>query len=458
MRQVCRLYCGLLLILSGAFAKGEDSLNWPQFRGARTNGLARGAALPETWTDSENIVWKATIPGLGWSQPIVWGERIFVTTAVAEREPEKLKLDWSPGATGLTLLLGGAGAKVNPPPPDMEYQWKLLCLDAATGQVLWDRTVKKEKPKFHVHPSNSYASETPATDGKVVIASFGMAGLYCFDMEGEQLWSKDLGVFPTQLGWGTGSSPTLHDGRIFVQYDNDATSFVTALDTRTGDELWRDARDEKSNWATPYLWRNRVRTELVVAGGGKMRSYDPETGMRLWEMNASGRTAATPVGNEELLFVDSYERMTGRTGTLAAIRCGAAGDISLKGKETTSASVAWSIQHSGYRVASPTLFDGRLYAFDQNGGIVHCFDAKTGEKVFRQRLPAGKGVMASPIATDNGLYVLNFDGVTTILDSGPELKVRATNTIDDLCWASMAVAGNRLLIRGATGLYCVGGK
>jgi outer membrane protein assembly factor BamB len=448
----------LLSLAAGSTALAAAPEDWSQFRGPRVDGIARGRKLPTTWSQAENVVWKTEIPGLGWSQPVVAKNRIFVTTAVSEQEPKKREIDWSPGASGLTLLLGGVGQKVNPPPPDVNYEWKVLCLEADTGKVVWEKNATSGKPKFHIHPSNSYASETPATDGTLVIASFGMTGLFAYDLSGELLWSKELGVQPTQLGWGTGSSPVLHEGRVYVQCDSDGSSFLTALDAKTGDEAWRIAREEKSNWATPVLWRNRVRTELVTAGGAKMRSYDPADGTLLWEMSASGRTAATPIGTDDLLYVDSYERMTGRTGVLAAIKPGASGDISLKGKQSTNDSVAWSLPISGYRICSPAHFDGRVYVFEQNGGIVNCFDAKTGEKVFKQRLPSGRGVVSSPLATDSALYVVNYDGLTSVLEPGPELKVAASNSIDDLCWASPAVIGDRLLIRSASAVYCIGQK
>jgi outer membrane protein assembly factor BamB len=453
MRWLC-----VVFLIAGSAALAAAPEDWTQFRGPRADGVAHGCRLPTSWTQTDNVVWKTEIPGLGWSQPIVANNSIFVTTALSENEPKKRELDWSPGASGLSLLFATAGQKVNIPPPDVNYEWKVLCLDAGTGKILWEKAAAKGKPKFHIHPSNSYASETPATDGRVVVASFGMTGLFAYNLNGEPLWSKDIGVQPTQLGWGTGSSPVLHQGRVFMQCDSDGSSFLIALDAMTGDEAWRVPREEKSNWATPILWRNRLRTELVTAGGTKMRSYDPADGKLLWEMAASGRTASTPIGTEDLLYVDSYERLQGRTGILAAIKPGAAGDISLKGKETTNDSVAWSLSLSGYRVASPALFDGRLYLFEQNGGIVHCFDARTGEKVFKQRLPAGRGVVSSPLATDAALYVVNYDGVTTVLEPGPELKVVASNPIDDLCWASPAVIGDRLVIRGAGAIYCIGQK
>jgi outer membrane protein assembly factor BamB len=448
----------ILCLVAGSNSFAAEPADWSQFRGPGMDGNARGRRLPLNWSQNDNVVWKSDIPGLGWSQPVVAKDRVFVTTAVSDREPEKRQLDWSPGASGLTLLLAGAGQKVDLPPPDIDYQWKILCLDGDTGSVRWSRTAAAGRPKYHIHPSNSYASETPATDGTIVIASFGMTGLYAYDMDGQLLWSKEPGVQPTQLGWGTGSSPVLHDGKVYVQCDSDGASFLAALDAQTGKEVWRMDRAEKTNWATPVFWRNAVRTELVTAGGAKMRSYDPASGTLLWEMAASGRTASTPLATEDLLYVDSYERLTGRTGRLAAVKPGASGDISLKNKQSTNEWVAWSVDLSAYRVSSPAIFDGRLYVFEQNGGIVHCFDARTGDKVFKQRMPTGRGVVSSPLSTDSGLYVVNYDGVTTILGPGPEFKVAATNAIDDLCWASPAVIGDRLLLRTAAALYCIGAR
>lgn len=445
-----RIHCAVAVLILWSSPSPADPNAWPQFRGANGDGIVREQTLPLTWSEAEGVAWKAPIPGFGWSQPIVWGDRIFVTTAVTDQQPQARELDWSPGVSGVGFLLGAS-----PPPPDLEYRWKLLCLNAATGELLWERTAKTGKPQFHVHPSNSYASETPATNGKVVLASFGMAGLYAYDFEGTLLWSKELGVFPTQLGWGTGSSPILDQDRVFLQCDYDRDSFLAAFELTTGDEIWRKDRAERSNWSSPYLWRHKDRTELVTAGGSKMRSYDPDDGTVLWEMNASGRTAATPVGNDHLLFVDSYERLTGRSGLLVAIRPGAAGDLSLP--ENAKKGIAWQTPLSGYRVASPTLVRGQLYVFEQQGGITHCFDAESGTRLYRQRLPEAKGVMASPLATEERLYVLDHEGHTIVLEAGPEMKVLAANTLDDLCWASAAAANGRLYIRGAAHLYCIQG-
>ncbi len=264
----------------------------------------------------------------GWSQPVVSGEKIFVTTAVADDEEKPVRGDLRgivPEAADTRQIV---------------YRWKVLCLAANTGEVLWEQIAHEGKPKTKKHRSNTYASETPATDGERLIAYFGMTGIYCYDLSGKPLWNKNLGAFTTQAGWGTGSSPVLYGDAVYVQCDNDQSSFLVALDKRTGDELWRVARAEKANWSTPYLWKNKLRTELVAAGGTKMRSYDPATGDLLWEMGASGRTSITPVGDGELLYVDSFKRFEGSPGRLAAIRAGAAGDISLTQEETANASVA----------------------------------------------------------------------------------------------------------------------
>jgi outer membrane protein assembly factor BamB len=335
------------------------------------------------------------------------------------------------------------------------YRWKVLCLDGATGKVLWERTAHEGKPRIPKQAANTYASETPATDGERVIAYFGMTGVYCYDLSGKLLWSKDLGAYPMQMGQGTGSSPVLDAERVFVQCDNEKASFLVALDKKTGDEVWRVARDEKSNWSTPYLWENKQRTELVTAGGTKMRSYRPEDGKLLWEISASGNAYTTPVGDEELLYVEAAGGMMGGRGLLAAVRAGATGDISLKAGETAGAFVAWSEPVTTRRLASPLLYAGCLYSLDQQGGIIRCCDAKTGKQHYRQRLAEVKGFTASPWASDGKVFCLDQDGVTVVLEASPQLKVVATNKLDEMFWSSAAVVGERLLVRGVDHLYCI---
>ena len=330
----------------------------------------------------------------------------------------------------------------------------ILCLDGETGKVLWEQLAHEGKPTLAIHRTNTYASETPVTDGERVYAYFGMTGLYCYDLDGKPLWNKNLGSFPMMMGWGTGSSPVLAGDRLFVQCDNEQESFLIALDKRTGDELWRVARKEKSNWSTPFIWKNKQRTELVAAGS-TMRSYDPADGHLLWELgDIRGRCSATPVGTDELLYVGVGGGMGG-AGPLVAIRAGAAGDITLAKGETSNAGIAWSVPKAGPPMASPLVYQDRLYVLDQRGGIIGCYNAKTGEQFFRQRIEGAKGFTASPWAYDGKIYCLDEDGQAFVLAAGPELKVLSTNKLDDSFWSSMAVSGDHLLLRGVNYLYSI---
>ena len=433
--------------------------NWPQWRGPEGNGLAPEKKLPAEWGPDKNIAWKVALPGSGWSQPIVWDNKIFVTAAVTENQTKPKAGDFNPMATADGPASNGFGffRGFGPPspPPDKIYLWKVICLDSVTGNILWERTAREGKPRTTVNRNNTYASETPVTDGECVIAYFGNTGLYSYDLSGKLLWSKDLGNYKMQLGWGTGSSPVLHGNRVFIQCDNDEKSFLVALDKKTGDPLWRLDRQEKSNWSTPYIWKNKQRTELITAGGTKLQSQNPETGELFWEMGAGGRNSLTPVGGQELLYADSVDRMMGGSGPIVAIRAGASGDISLKGGETSNAFVAWSIPLRTFRVASPLLYEGCLYMLDQQRGQVRCYNAKTGQENYTERLEGTKGFTSSPWASDGKVFCLDETGLTVVLKAGPELEVLTTNRLDETFWSSVAVAGENLLLRGVDHLYCI---
>jgi len=283
-----------------------------------------------------------------------------------------------------------------------------------------------------------------------------MTGIYCYDLDGKQLWSKDLGSYSTQMDWGSASSPVLHEELVFIQCDNDKASFLVALDKKTGDEVWRAGRDEGSNWATPIVWKNEQRTELVVGGGDKMMSYDPATGKVLWEMQASGRCSPSPVVGDGLLYVGSADRLTGQRGIFAAIKPGASGDISLKDESTTNDFVVWSSKLSGHRVASPVVVADCIYLLEQQAGIVRCINAKTGEQYYRQRLPGATGLTASPWTAGGKVFCLDQSGQTFVLAAGPEFKVVTVNKLpDEMYWASAAIAGESLFIRGIDHLYCI---
>ena len=255
--------------------------NWPQFRGVDARGVSESSDLPNRWSSEDNILWKADIDGRGWSSPIVWGERVFLTTAVNSGESEEPKKG---------LYFGGNRKK----PPESEFQWQVLCLDLNTGANLWKRTVHQGVPESSLHLKNSYASETPVTDGERVYAYFGNVGLYCFKLDGKPLWSRKFEPKQTRYGWGTAASPVLHGERLYIVNDNDESSYLLAIDCKTGKDVWQVNREEKSNWATPYIWENELRTEIVTPGTGKFRSYDL-SGKLLYEFGGgSSITIATP--------------------------------------------------------------------------------------------------------------------------------------------------------------------
>src|SRR5205807_1141188 len=259
-----------------------------------------------------------------------------------------------PGGPG-----GFGGGRGNQKPPDAVYRWEVYCLDRNSGKILWHQVAAEHKPTIPTQMANTYASETPVSDGERVYAYFGMTGLFCYDLTGKLLWNKELGSYPMRMGFGTGSSPTLYGDSVFVQCDNEEKSFLVAFDKKTGDELWRVNRDEKSSWGTPFIWKNKDRTELVCSGTKKIRSYDPATGKPLWELGGmSGYAAAMPVANEEMIFIGSGGPMS--NSPLFAVKAGASGDISIKSGEA-NASVAWHKTGAGSSIASPLLLSDYLY-------------------------------------------------------------------------------------------------
>jgi outer membrane protein assembly factor BamB len=425
---------GLLLLIMARTAASQ-TMNWPQFRGAHSDGLADGASLPDTWSTTENVVWKADVPGWGWSSPVIWGDKIFVTSAVSEREREKLVVGGYPGG--------------HVKPTDV-HRWMTYCLDFDTGKIVWEREAYQGVPPEERHPKNSYANATPITDGEHVFAYMENIGLFCYDLGGDKLWEQRWGSFPMRGGWGPGASPVLHQDRIYLVNDNERMSFMVALDKNSGREIWRVDRQEQSNWSTPYIWEHEGRTEIVTIGTAKVRSYDLD-GKVLWELSGtSGLVSLMPLARHGLLYVGAGYHY----GPLYAIRPGAAGDISLAAGETSNASIAWSQPRSSSIHPCYLISDDRLYVlFD--AGLVICLNAKTGETIFpRQRLNTGGGrFYASPWAYNGKVFLLNEDGTTWVIEDGPEFKVIRKNALDDYAWATPAIARGSLFIRTYSGLY-----
>jgi len=399
-------------------------------------------SLPDTWSATENVKWKTEIPGKGWSSPVVWGDRVFVTSVI------RANSSYVPDRK----LYSGTLDQV---PPTDEHWRVIYCLDFNSGKMLWQRELQRGVPLSSHHPKNSLAAETPVTDGDRVYAYFGNVGIFALDMKGKVVWKKDIGPFKTRHGWGTASSPVLHKDRLFLVVDNDDASFLLALDKKTGKQLWRVEREEKSTWATPYIWQNELRTELITSGAIRMRSYDLE-GKLLWEFGGplSHLAIPSPFAKNGLLYM-----MSGYSGDQArpvfAVKPGASGDITLKEGQTSNEFIAWSLPQGGPYNVSPIVYGDHYYTLFDNGFIT-CHDAKTGKEIYSKRRVEEGGAhrfTTSLWAYNNKLFAMNEEGVTLVMQPGPEYKLLGKNSLDDMTLATPAIVRGSLFIRTGTKLY-----
>src|SRR5580765_6706621 len=428
--------------LAGPSAAPHDQ--WPQFRGLSAGVAENDPALPERWSTTENIVWTLDMPGAGWSSPVVWGDHVFVTTVINSGQSEAPK----PG-----LYFGGERPAYTAP-----HQWMLHDVDFATGKVRWSKEVRNSVPGGPKHLKNSYASETPVTDGERVYVYFGNVGLFVFDMKGAEVWSKPLGPFKTRYGWGTGASPVLHRDRIYIVNDNDDQSFLAAYDKRTGAEIWRVNRAEGTNWSTPFVWENERRTEIVTSGSDKVRSYDL-SGALLWEFSGmSTISIPTPFDRNGLLYLAS-----GYIGDALrpayAIRPGASGDISLTPDQTSNGFIVWSARTGAPYNPTPLVYGDYYYTlFDR--GFMTSQDAKTGKEIYgRQRITGdASGFTASPWGYNGKIFAMSEDGDTYVIRAGTAFEVIGKNSLNEMTLATPAVAHGSLLVRTASKLYRISKK
>jgi outer membrane protein assembly factor BamB len=432
----------LMTICAVVVSRGAHADNWPQFRGPNSSASADKIGMPDEWSTDKNVRWIASVQGHGWSSPVVWGNRVFLTTVLNDKTPKP-----RPG-----LYIQDLQGKI----PPGAHRWMVYCFDLASGKVLWHREAKTGLPATPIHLKNTYASETPVTDGERLYVYFGNLGVWCYDLDGKELWSRDLGAYKTRMGWGTGASPVLHNGRLYIVSDNEEKSFLTALDGRSGKEIWKVERDEKSNWATPFIWENSKRTEIVTPGTNKVRSYDLD-GKPLWEMKGmSVITIPTPSATKDLLYISSGYILD-VTRPVYAIRPGASGDISLKDKETSNEHIAWCQKMAGPYHPSPLLYGGHVYVL-LDKGFLSCYDAKTGKEIYsRQRIdPGSDKFTASPVAADGKIYCVSEDGHTFVIRAGPKFELLAKNGLDEMVLATPALVRDGMLLRTATKLYRIG--
>jgi outer membrane protein assembly factor BamB len=422
--------------------------NVPAFLAGREPASADAPTPPEHWSATENVRWKIDVPGLAWSSPIVWGERVFLTTCVNQGEslePRK----------GLYL----EDLDANKYPRDTSVrEWKVICLDLESGRVLWEQLCHSGVPAKPHHLKNTLASETPTTDGERVYAYFGNVGLYCYTLDGEHVWSLPFEAHDTNYGWGTSISPVVHASKVYIVNDNEQSSYLLALDAKTGKEAWRVPREEKTNYSTPFIWVNDVRTEIVVSAIGYARSYDL-AGQLLWQIKGRSILAIpTPFERFGNLYLTSGHVAWGEN-PMYVIRPGASGDLSPSDEKGAALSphLAWYQPKAGPYHPTPLVVGEQIYVL-YDRGLVASFNAKTGAPVYpRKRIPDGRAFTSSPWTYGDKIYCLNEDGVTFAIRTGPEFEVLHTNTLaeEDMCMASPVVVGDKLLIRSAERLYCI---
>ena len=484
-----RLICCVLFSLIACSVRAEDfqqqkANNWHQWRGPEATGVAPHGNPPTEWSETKNIKWKVEIPGRGSASPIVWGDRIFILTAIktdrmaeateetaASRQPSQFLL-----ASQTTLLaqreepaenergprngdrpregdrrgrggFGRGGGRFGGQAPTNFHQFIVLCIDRKTGNTIWQRTAIEAVPHEGHHQTGTFASASPITDGKQLYASFGSRGLFCFDLDGNPKWDKDLGDMKIRAGFGEGSSPAQFGNTLVLPWDHENESFIVALDANTGDEKWRVARKEVSTWATPLIVNANGRTQVITSGSERIRSYDLKNGDLIWECGGLG---SNPIACP-LVFDGLAIAMSGHHDP-----AGVAVPLDSEGDLTDTERITWRIEESTPYVSSPLLYDDTIYFVKSRGAILSSVAARTGKAIIDQeRLPEMESVYASPVGADGRVYFSSREGTTVVLKHGPELEILATNILDEPIDASPAIVGKEMFIRGENHLYCI---
>ncbi len=422
--------------------------SWPAFRGTSAAGVAHGQDLPDEWNGEtgENVIWSTPIPGLAHSSPVVWGDRLFVTSAISSED----------GATFRPGLYGDGDASAD----RSRHRWMIYALNKHSGEIMWERVAHEGPPRDKRHVKSTYASSTPTTDGRIVVAAFGSQGVHAYTVDGDFLWSLDLGRLdlgaydiPT-FEWGPASSPIIWNGTVFLQCDTQQDSFLLAIDAVTGETRWKANRDELPSWGTPTVYEGPTGAELITNAANYIRAYDPATGRELWRLGGSSKiTAPTPVFTDEFIVVASGRRPE---QPIFVLRPGARGDITLGDGETTNDHVVWSAERRGPYMPTPLIYDDVLYVLG-NGGIFDAYDLETGEEIYRTRVPhLGSGFSASPVAADGKIYLSNEDGDIVVVAAGREFVHIATNPMGSLLMATPAISAGMLYVRGVDRIFAIG--
>jgi putative pyrroloquinoline-quinone binding quinoprotein/putative pyrroloquinoline-quinone-binding quinoprotein len=440
----------LVLALAAAGSAASAQQNWPSFRGANAAGVADGKSTAVKWNAAtgENVAWKAPVAGVAVSSPIVWGDRVFVSTAISSDPNQSIR-------TGLY-------GDVEPVNDTSKHSWHLIALDKKSGAVVWDKVAYEGVPKTKRHPKSSQASATPVTDGTHVIVSFGSQGLYAYDFNGKLLWQKDLGLlnagwfFDPDYEWGIGSSPIIYKNMVIVQCDIQRGSFLAAFETATGKQVWRTERDEIPSWSTPTIFEANGKAELVTQATTFTRGYDPMTGKELWKYSGNSEIAIpTPiVGPGVVVVTNGYRGVQ----PIFAIKPGATGDITLKNNETKSDVISWSTNRGGPYIPTPVIYGDQLYVL-LNNGVLASYKVSTGEQVYQKRLGGtGGSFSASPVAADGKIYCSSEDGDVYVVKAGPAYEELAKNSIGEVLMATPAISDGLIIFRGQKNIVAIKGS
>jgi outer membrane protein assembly factor BamB len=439
----------ILVIISLFNGRSQDldpELQWPSYRGYYASGVLDNTGLPESWDieTGENILWNYEVPGLGLSSPVIWGDKLFITTAVSKEDDEGFK-------TGIYGSIGSVD-------DESEHEWKIICLDKNSGTLIWEETAYKGVPKQKRHPKSSHANSTVATDGNFLIAFFGSEGLYCYNMEGNLQWKKDFGLLRSvffaveNAEWEFASSPIIHEGILIVQCDVMENSFVAAYDVESGNEIWSKERKEYPGWCTPNIYMDGDKTRVAVNGYLHRGAYDFNTGEEIWKMSGGGDIQVpTPIVYKDLVFFNSAH---GKSSPIYAIHTSAEGDLTLEDGQTGNDFIRWSIPRGGSYMQTMLVYEDLLYNVNWNGSV-DCFQSTTGEKLWREKAGNGNSYIASPVASDGKIYVVDDEGMVYILRAGTSYELLASNKLGEICMATPAISESIIFFRTIKQLIAV---
>jgi outer membrane protein assembly factor BamB len=439
----------IICLTTALMAQVDPSRQWPSYRGYMASGVLDEARLPDSFdpADMTNLKWKNEVPGLGLSSPVIWGEKLFITTAVSKDDQKGLK----PGLYG----------NVEPVNDSSIHEWKLICYDKNNGKILWEKTSYSGIPAVKRHPKSTHANTSVATDGSSVVAFFGSEGLYCYDMNGNLKWKKNFGLLRSSFfimpdaEWEFASSPFIYNGMVIIQCDVLENSFVAAIDIKTGREIWKTKREDYPTWSTPNVYINWNRPIVVVNGYKHMGGYDLANGSEVWKMSGGGDIPIpTPVIGKELIYLNGAH---GKLSPVLGISKTAEGDITLQGKDTSNSFVKWSRPRGGSYMHTLLLYRNRLYNMGWNGLLV-CLDPLKGTEIFSGKIGKAKSFVASPVASDGKIYIVDEEGTVFILQDGNEFKILAEIPLKDNCLTAPAITDGMIYFRTQKWLFAVGKK